>query len=152
MKKVIIGVVALLIIIGGIVVFKLQSGSKADTADVVPTPTIALPTVSGDVKVELTAHTDKKAVDLKISGIPADTESVEYEMLYTTGTGLSKGVNGGPIRLNGKYELERSDITIGSCSTGGKCTYDTGVSQINLVLKFNSTNGSSSVFNKSYPF
>lgn len=148
-KKLLIIVIAVLVILGILGVVAVRSLNKTTVAEEVPTPTIVLPTVSENIKVLLTAKNENKVVDLKISGVPSDIETIEYELTYTTGSGLPRGVLG-KITTDGKSSINRSDIDLGTCSRG-RCVYDTGVKEINLSLKFNSTSGNSSVFQKTYP-
>lgn len=141
-----IGVILLILaVVGG---WTYKSLTKQDVVEEVPTPTIALPTVSDNIKVSLTAKNANKVVDLKISGIPSDVETIEYELTYTTGAGLPRGVLG-KITTDGKSSVIRNDVDLGTCSRG-KCVYDVGVTSVNLSLKFNSTSGQSSVFQKTY--
>jgi len=139
-------VLLILAVIGG---WTYKSLTKQNVIEEVPTPTIVLPTVSEDIKVDLKAKNGNKVVDLKISGIPADIETIEYELTYTTGTGLPRGVLG-KITTDRKSNVTRNDIDLGTCSRG-KCVYDVGVTAVSLSLKFNSTSGQSSVFQKTYP-
>lgn len=149
-KKVIIGIVLLVLIILGVIgAVAIKSLTSQQAPAEVPTPTVVLPTVADSIKVALTAKNDNKIVDLKIDGIPSDVDTVEYEFTYTTGTGLPRGVLG-KITVNGQSSVTRSDIDLGTCSRG-KCVYDVGVTSINLSLKFNSTGGQASVFQKVYP-
>lgn len=149
-KKIVIGiVVAVLVILGILGAVALKSLNKTEVVEEVPTPTVVLPTVSESIKVDLTAKSANKVVDLKISGVPSDIDTIEYELTYTTGTGLPRGVLG-KITVDGKSSITRNDIDLGTCSRG-KCVYDTGVTEVNLSLKFNSTSGNSSVFQKTYP-
>lgn len=147
-KVIIVLVVSILVILGilGTVGFKLLA--KKDTVEEVPTPTVILPTVSESIKVDLTARNDNKIVNITIDGVSADIETIEYELTYTTGAGLPRGVLG-KIKTEGKSNITRNDIDLGTCSRG-KCVYDTGVTEISLALKFNSTLGNSSVFQKTY--
>lgn len=149
-KKVIFGVILVVLVVLGVIgALSFKSLFTKQAPEEVPTPTVALPTVTESVKVTLTARNDNRIVDIKISGIPADTDTVEYELTYITGAGLPRGVLG-KISVNGQSSITRNDIDLGTCSRG-KCVYDTGVTSINLSLKFNSTNGNSSVFQKTYP-
>jgi len=148
-KKIIIGVVILLIVIvsGILIKTKILSSQKTEETETVPTPTIVLPTVSGNITVDLIAAANKQSVTLKIGGLTADIQSIEYELTYTTGAGIPRGVLG-KIVLNGEKEIVRDNIVLGTCSSG-KCVYDTGVTTVNLSLKFNTSSGSS-VYQKSY--
>lgn len=149
-------------IIGGIIVFilltvvvgimftvKFLSSFKEEVTEAIPTPTIVLPTVSENIIVELTSKNDNKAVRLKIKGITSDIDSIEYELTYLTGSGLPRGVLGKIMISSGETEITRDDIVLGTCSSG-KCAYDTGVTSIDLSLKFNSSKGQTSVFRKTY--
>lgn len=100
---------------------------------------IDLPPVDPSVVVDLQPQTGGKSVLLTVSKIPVGTSTIEYELSYITGEGLPKGALG-KITLSNKTEVER-DILLGTCSTGGKCTYDLGVTSVNLVLRFNSDSG-----------
>lgn len=148
-KVIVVLIVTVLMILGVLGAVGLKSLAKKDTIEEIPTPTVALPTVSESIKVDLTAKNDNKIVNLKIGGVPVDIDTIEYELTYTTGTGLPRGVLG-RIKTDGKSSITRNDIDLGTCSRG-KCVYDTGVTEINLSLKFNSTDGNSSVFQKTYP-
>lgn len=147
MKKVIITVIVILIIIAIIAFIKLRSGPVVENPEVAATPAIALPTVSDSVKVDLLPKNDNKAVKLTVSGLSNNIESVEYELTYTTGGGLPRGVLG-KISTKGASEISRDDIVLGTCSSG-KCVYDPGVTSVDLSLKFNTPEGSS-VFRKNY--
>jgi len=147
-KKIVISVITLLLIlIFSIWVLGKTKKPKSEVVPV-PTPTVVLPTVSDNIKVELTSKNNNKIVVLKISGLTSDINSVEYELTYLTGEGLPRGVLG-KIALQGESQLERDDIVLGTCSSG-KCVYDTGVTAIDLSLKFNSKQGES-VYRKTFP-
>ena len=148
MKEIIIPVIIFAVILTtGIWVLGKRNKSE-DVVEAIPTPNIALPTITGDIKVELTAKNNNREVVLKISGIPQNMETVEYELTYITGSGLPRGVLG-KIEVDGKTELVRGDIVLGTCSSG-KCVYDSGVEKIDLSLKFNSPDGAS-VYQGSFP-
>ncbi len=149
MKKIIIAVlIVLLISIGLIFYLKTRFVSTPEEETILPTPTVVLPTVSESIKVNLTSSNAYKSVDLSIEGLTSDISSIEYELTYQTGAGLPRGVLG-TINLKGEKQINKTDITLGTCSSG-KCVYDTGVTTVNLSLKFNFSSGQSSVFQKSY--
>lgn len=139
--------VVVVLLIGGFIIYKSQSGKTSTIVEEVPTPTEALPTINSDTKVDLTFGPNNQSVAIQISGIESDVESVEYELTYITGSGLPRGVLG-KITVNGQKEISRNDIVLGTCSSG-KCVYDTGVKSVDLSLKFN-TASSSKVFQKTY--
>lgn len=149
MKKIIIPVVIVLLIsIGLIVYLKTRHVSQTEEETIIPSPTVVLPTVSESIKVDLISKNSNKSVDLTIEGLTSEISSIEYELTYNTGAGLPRGVLG-TINLKGEKKINKTDITLGTCSSG-KCVYDTGVTSVNLSLKFNSTSGQSSVFQKNF--
>lgn len=152
MKKIIIFSVILVVVVVLIMLgIRFNMSSKKEEVVEVPTPTaVALPTISENIVVELTSKNNNRVVKLGIKGLAADIESIDYELTYMTGSGLPRGVLG-KINLKGEKEIIRDDIVLGTCSSG-KCAYDTGVTSVDLSLKFNSSNGESSVFQKTYPF
>lgn len=151
MKKIIIGISLFILIVIGFGLFMLfKPSEEIQESELVPTPTIVFPTISENVKVDLQPRSDKRAVILKIKGFSSDIKTIEYEMRYTIQAGLLRGING-TIKIKDNNEVIRDDLTLGSCSTGGKCTYDEGVQSVDLTLKFNSIDGVSYIFQKNYP-
>ena len=149
-KKYVIAGVIVGVLIVGLAVLKLRPSTPTLETQLTPTPTVALPTVSPDVKVELIPKNSNREVTLKISGIPSDFTSIEYEFTYMTGAGLPKGVLGKITLKEGEREVVRDDIVLGTCSSG-HCVYDTGVTSIDLTLKFNSERGAS-VYRQTFTF
>lgn len=149
MKKYIIIAVILLVIAAGVfLAYESQSSNKGVSDELIPTPTVALPTISDDIKVGVTFGQNNQSIALKIIGLSSDLESIEYELTYITGGGLPRGVLGKITLKGGEKEVKRDDIVLGTCSSG-KCVYDTGVQSVDLSLKFNTASGSK-VFQKTY--
>ena len=149
-KKFVLAGVVISVLIAGFAVLKLRPSTPTPEIQLTPTPTIALPTVSPDVKVELIPKNSNREVTLKISGISSDITSIEYEFTYMTGAGLPKGVLGKITLKEGEREVVRDDIVLGTCSSG-HCVYDTGVTGIDLTLKFNSDQGAS-IYRNTFAF
>ena len=150
MKKtlIIISIVILVLFFSGFFLIRgTNSGKNVKEPEVTIEPTVILPTISEDIKVDLSGKNSNRIVILKISGLSDDLLSIEYELTYTTGAGLVKGALG-KIVLKGEKEIIRDDIVLGTCSSG-RCVYDEGVDSITLSLKFNSQKGSS-VFQKTF--
>lgn len=148
MKKIIFSVLIIILLSGVFVIYRsLKTEKRNSTLDLSPTPSIILPTISDKINVELTPFSGNKSVTLKIKGLDNNFESIEYDMNYITGNGLSRGVLG-KIRLKGEKEITRDNIVLGTCSSG-HCVYDTGVTTVNLSLRFNSSSGDR-IFQKSY--
>lgn len=138
--------ILVLVLLGGIVIVKNlnKKVTPAPVAEV--SQQTDLPPVDASVTVDLKPRADGKAVTLSVSKIPSGTNSIEYELSYTTDKGLPKGALG-KIQLDGKSEISR-EVLLGTCSKN-VCTYDTGVTAIKLVLRFNADSGSSQ-FSKEY--
>ena len=137
--------VLILVLGGGFLVIK-NINKSAPQQEIEEGISEDLPFADPSIVVDLKAKADGKEVVLSVSKIPADTESIEYELSYLTGEGLPKGALG-KITLDGKTEIER-EILLGTCSKN-VCTYDKGVTKVSLVLKFNGTSGATQ-FRKEY--
>lgn len=140
-KYVIFGGVVLLLIIGGFIMMGRGGSSVSENGsqeEVLP-DTVAYPTVDASVIVELTADRLKREVTLDITGVPTGTESIEYELSYLAEGDLPKGVIG-TIDVEGKSTVQKTGITLGTCSSGA-CVYDKGVESVRVSLKFNLPDG-----------
>lgn len=105
-----------------------------------------------DVQVSLTAKPGKKEVVLAISKIPANTVSIEYQVKWTTKKGSIQGTGttpSKPVEVAGQTTIERT-LTLGTCSTGGKCVYDEVVGKISVEIKFNKSSGESTGFSQEF--
>lgn len=137
-------VVIAVIILGYIFFFTSQNSSQKQsitqdtfTEDVFPT------IMPSDIGLLFTATPDKRNVVLTIEKAN-DIEYVEYEITYdalSEGSSVQQGLNGEIKKdkiKNGQIEVKR---ILGTCSTGGKCRYDEGVTTAQIVLKITKTNG-----------
>lgn len=140
-------VLLLVVIVGGVMVVRWL-GAPGNPQSEEEEQRVQLPPADPSIVVDLQSKPDSRSVILTVSKIPKGTTSVEYELSYLTDEGLPKGALG-KIDLNGKTEVNR-DILLGTCSTGGKCTYDTGVTSVQLVLRFNHPDGATQ-FSHEYP-
>lgn len=141
------------LIIGGLIILFLVMGSwlfgrnkvKQQLSDVEPTEEV-LPTVDSSVKVSLEGVNGNKEVNLTVSGIPGNTDSVDYELSYQT---ASQGLQGviGTVVTTGKSKFEKK-LTLGTCSSG-TCVYHQVVGKIKLTLKFSGDYGEK-IFEKEY--
>lgn len=145
MKKLIIFIIIISIIIGGFLFFKNKT-SQVLVAKPTLIPEI-LQEEKSEIEVSLIPKNYNRAVDLKISKIPAEVISIEYELSYITGKGLPRGVLG-KVDLKGADSFSR-EILLGSCSKN-VCVYDEGVKKISLTLKFNKSSGQATGFSKEY--
>jgi hypothetical protein len=146
---IIIGVLALLLVVTGVVVYKaVFSGSPVSapaTADI--TPAVVAP-VDSSISVDLTKSTTAaNTVIISVKGMGGKMVSVAYELMYES-KGVTQGVTGKSVDVAGKDTFER-DLYLGTCSRN-VCTPHLGVSSVNLVLVFTDTAGKQTQFSKDY--
>ena len=135
------GVIATVIFVALIAFVLVQNMRRNDATPVVapqPEVPLALPTVSPDVKVELISVQPKKEIQLKVSGVPSGTTTIEYELTYSTAEQASEGVfssaRPSPGESSFSPNFERK-ITLGTCSRN-VCRYHEITSDIVVRLRF----------------
>lgn len=114
--------------------------SSSPTATPAPTPkprkvdkNVNVEPVENRPYVRLEPREDGKAVTLTIVEVKKAAEDAEYEIEYNAGS-LVQGAFGAIDSL--KTLPIKKEILLGSCSTGGKCTYNTDVTGGDLTLRF----------------
>lgn len=147
MKKTALILVPLVIVllVGGFFFLRSRSAQKEIISTPTPTPSILPIEKEGEVEVSLTARSDKRGAILKISKIPDDVLTVEYEISYETKAGLPRGILG---KIDAKPTITKN-LDFGSCSKN-VCVYDEGVKKVSLTLKFNKSSGKSTGFAQDY--
>jgi len=86
------------------------------------------------IKASATLQKDGKHVQFSVANIPTKYKKIEYEFTYKTATGALQGGMSSPTKIkSGAYEKE---ILLGTCSAGGACTYDQGVTEIKFSMLF----------------
>lgn len=89
-----------------------------------------------DPAVDFSLASDKKSVSFTAKNISA-FDTLDYSITYTSDKG-PRGITG-TIAVSGQNTVTRDNLVLGSCSEGG-CTYDTGMTKIDLSVKLkNST-------------
>ncbi len=137
--KIGIAVLIIVVIVAPVVLF-LNSRKNTNTGTAGEEPTPFLPEADPRIQVELTPKDPGKTVLLKVSRLPKDINSLEYELKYKADS-KSEGVFG-LIKLDsGEDSIER-EITLGTCSSG-VCKYHNVTSKGQLTIKFNSSKGAS---------
>lgn len=137
-------IVILVVVLGGIFFFTSQNSSQQQSAIPDTTSEDVFPTIMpSDIGLLFTATPDKRNVVLTIEKAN-DIEHIDYEITYNAmseGSSVQQGLNGEVKKdqiKNGQIEVKR---ILGTCSTGGKCRYDEGVTEAQIVLKITKTNG-----------
>lgn len=86
--------------------------------------------------VILTPRGDGHAVILAIQDNKKKSTNVEYEIEYNAGS-LVQGAFG-TVDLTKTTLPTNKEVLLGSCSTGGKCTYNSDVTGGSMILRFGS--------------
>lgn len=143
MKKLLPVIVIILIIavVGGIFLAKkINQPATDNTTEEEAVPD--LPQSEWPI-VYLIPSSDGHTLTLKVNDIKVpDAKTMDYEILYKANNGegqITQGVPG-TIKLNGQTTIERSDILLGSESSG-KRRYDKGVENGQLTLRFRNSSG-----------
>lgn len=90
-----------------------------------------------ETKLNFYLREDKNAVGFKVSGDLSGYKSLDY--LITYGSNQStQGIMGTKV-ISGVSEITEEDLLLGSCSSGGTCTYNTGITNINLKVTLHGT-------------
>jgi hypothetical protein len=126
------GILLLIIVIFVIKGTKGGNTPVQEEANVPEIPQDQRPTVS------LTPSSDGHWLDFKVQGIKVKgAATMDYELLYTTGTGIQQGVPG-TVKLDGG-DIDRK-LLLGSESSG-KFRYDEGVKEGTMTVKFRNDKG-----------
>lgn len=144
------GAIVLLLLLGG-GYFVMNSGKSADQ-----TPTPALDTTIGtlspeDIGLELVPSSDKKKIKIVVAKAE-DIKELEYEVTYEAdipaseklegaeGERTERGFGGEEVIKSGQTKFESKFLDLGSCSKN-VCRYDTGVEEINIIMKVTKRDG-----------
>lgn len=138
---ILVGVV-LVIAFTGFIFFK-NTTSKSNEQDKEEKPAVKELTLEERPYVTLTPDKDGKELILKVSRIPSQVSTVEYEVRYDrfeseTGGDISDGVPGS-VKVEGQTNIERK-LTLGTCSSG-VCRYHKGVKDIQLNIRLRDAKG-----------
>ena len=128
-------VVIILTLAVGFFLFLKSNKPDSKSNETLPQTEI-LPTVDSNVLVDLEADRKKQEVILTVSGIPAKTSTIEYELSYDAdvdGESVPRGAIG-TFDIAGEDSINKK-ITLGTCSSG-TCKYDKGVEKVKVSLRF----------------
>ncbi|QQS38576.1 hypothetical protein IPM62_04305 [Candidatus Woesebacteria bacterium] len=141
MKKLIPFVILLVGLVFIVAIYFLVIRKPAETETVNDEDTSALIEVALEDRpvAVLMPRSDGHWLDMEISKLGKfNAASMDYELLYKTGEGITQGVPGN-IKLNGQDSIER-ELLLGSESSG-KFRYDEGVESGTFSLKFRNDKG-----------
>ncbi len=147
---IIIGVVLVLLLLGGggYMILGKQAPKQAAITEPGEQSVGTLEPDAIGLKLQLTA--DKKKISVMV-GKTSDIKSIEYEITYDADVPASEKVEGGEDRVSrgfsdqadiksGQSSYESKEFDLGSCSKN-VCRYDTGVTEINILMKVTKRDG-----------
>lgn len=111
---------------------KTETNIQETQKKIPPPKQVALKFSEDNPYVYLVPRADGLAVNLYATRF-GEAKYLGYELLYKTETQLQKAI--GRFDLKGE-EVGPEEILFGTCSAGGKCTFDKGVEEGTLTLKF----------------
>lgn len=141
----IIGVVVLLLVLGGGGYMLLGKQDAKKSADEISSTDQEIGTLEpGDIGLELAMTNGNKKVKVMVAKAN-DIESLEYEITYEADVPAAEQVEGGEDRVSrgfseeaalksGQSSYESKEFDLGSCSKN-VCRYDTGVTEIEIIMK-----------------
>lgn len=121
----------------------LFAGCEKATSTAAPSPTPRTMKPAANVNqepianrpfVQLSPRADGHAVEMTLVSVKKSSTDMQYEIEYNSGS-LLQGAFGDTSVDQSKLPLAK-EILLGSCSTGGKCTYNTDVTGGTLTLQF----------------
>lgn len=140
-----------MVILASVFAFRTFGSPKSKPSEITPTPAAAYKEIDSSVQATLTANSSQTKATLTISGLAGRFTNIEYELTYETDNHGTQGAfSTDPIDISGKDEFGR-EVELGTCSTGGKCTYDKGVRNFKLVAKFHASSGETFILRKEFP-
>jgi len=137
------GVVVLILVLGLVVFMVLGKGSATNNqaANAEPTPIPVLSLQPSDIGLAFVPEASLQKGTMTITKT-SDIASVDYQLTYTaivTGQPVARGTIGHVDVKNPGQTITQS-MVFGTCSD--VCHYDTGITDVKLILKVTKTNAS----------
>jgi hypothetical protein len=134
-KAVIGGILALLVLVGGILWVRSRSTSETPAAQNekrrLSLPENVIPVTERPYLI-IEPLADGRNLELRVETVKKEAEQMEYELEYQAGTLLQGAF--GEIQLGSLPASAR--VLLGSCSAGGACTYHEDVKGGSLVTRY----------------
>ncbi len=96
------------------------------------------PPAADDPTAILTISSDGHTATFTVTNT-SSFDQISYTLTYDTDT-KTQGLMG-TIAINGNNIITKDGLTLGTCSTGGTCTYDTGVNNVTLSVALTNSKG-----------
>lgn len=150
-KKLLIGiVVVVLLVVAGIGIFFL-SGRSEEPEEEVGIAAENLPKMDPqEIGLEIVPSSDQRYIQFKVTKLDG-IKHLEWEFTYDAdapadlgngeGGRVTQGFGGEADIDSGESEYTSEKRELGTCSTGGKCRFDTGIEKVDLIIKVTKTDG-----------
>ncbi len=144
--KVLVGILAVLVLMAGFVIYKAAFAPKAAPTPVEEEEVVeTLPAADAAIAVTIAKSKVKdNTVVLSVEGLASKYEKLSYELSYET-QGIVQGVTSAPLDISAKDEFVRDDIYLGTCSRN-VCKPHPGVTKISAVIIFTDADGAKSQY------
>lgn len=136
------------IVLAALLLSACGKDTPTTTTKPTPTPKVVEMAPQDRPRISLTPRADGHMLYLKITKIPTNIASIDYEVIYTASDGSSQIEKGlGDTIKEITSNLSR-DLLLGteSCTSGCKYKYDNGVNGGTITISFNNQNGQVSTF------
>jgi hypothetical protein len=150
-RKLLIGIVVAVIVIlmaGGVFVLSNRSEEPEDSGFTEE----QLPKMDPkELGLQIIPSSDKRYIQFKVTKVNG-IKHLEWEFTYdadaqetgdgdSTGGRITQGFGGEADIKSGDKEYTSEKRELGTCSTGGKCRFDTGIEKVNLIIKVTKSDG-----------
>jgi hypothetical protein len=134
-------VIGLLVLVVGFVLFLEKSSNQAQNSQTALPTQVPIPTLSPDsIGLTLVESADMHKATMKIVNT-SDIASVDYQLSYNaqvSGQQVPRGTIG-HVDVKTKGQVISQDMIFGTCSD--VCHYDTGITDVKLIIKVTKTDG-----------
>lgn len=109
--------------------------SKSNLADNQKVSSVFRAAVWETVKLDFYFMNDQKEVGFKVYGpeLPKYTK-IDYLITYDSDQGI-QGISG-TKNINGADQIVENNLILGTCSSGGTCSYNSGIRKVKITIKF----------------
>lgn len=153
-KKIVMGIIAVVVILvagGGFFIMSRNATNTSKIASGDDMQPIGKMTAE-EIGLSMTLSPDSKKIKFMAEKLEA-VKHLEWEFFYDADVPASEEIGedsegqkvtqsfGGETDVTGN-SYESTFRELGTCSTGGKCRYDTGIESVNILIKVTKSDGS----------
>lgn len=148
----VVGLLVVLLIGGGAFMFLKNRNATNENSEIEGIEEVELPKIDAkELGLEIKVSADKRFVQFSMKNAK-DITRLDWEFSYeadvpkTPDMEVEEGARvtqnlGGSAELEGEESFTSERRELGTCSTGGKCRFDTGITEIELMVKVTKKDG-----------